>query len=212
LIRREKGELRHIDGYFPDQRNRVSWVHIEESRSLLILSTLGPDGETQEQAEVPLAHAHALLDVCAGQISYVRTAVPVGEHYVLVDEVMRPQNLHLVSVEFDSDEQARAFRPMAWFGPEVTRDPRFSNRSIALQGLDEVIDVPITDAQLNSLIDTLEGRILPPSQKRIAPPKSNQGPTAKPAGGYPGEKANLAELEAAMMREMESSLHRNRPG
>jgi CYTH domain-containing protein len=34
-------------------------------------------------------------------------------------------------VEFASEEEAAAFRPPGWFGPEVTDDPRYRNRSLA---------------------------------------------------------------------------------
>ncbi len=40
-----------------------------------------------------------------------------------------------VEVEFESIEQAREFAPPAWFGREVTLDRRYSNGSIAMNGL-----------------------------------------------------------------------------
>jgi hypothetical protein len=30
LIRREKGGLRHVEGFFPEQRDRSFWVRLEE--------------------------------------------------------------------------------------------------------------------------------------------------------------------------------------
>jgi CYTH domain-containing protein len=45
--------------------------------------------------------------------------------------------LVVAEVEFESLDAARAFRPPAWFGPEVTDDPRYANRSLALRGRPE---------------------------------------------------------------------------
>jgi adenylate cyclase len=36
-----------------------------------------------------------------------------------------------VEVEFDSEAAAGAFTPPAWFGPEITGHPRYSNRLLA---------------------------------------------------------------------------------
>ena len=69
------------------------------NQRLLILKTVGPDGETEDQTEIPLAHAHALLEVCAGEVDYTRTTLPIGEGHALVDEILRPRVLHLVTIE-----------------------------------------------------------------------------------------------------------------
>src|SRR3712207_4488749 len=174
LIQRERGGLRHVEGFFPERRDRSSWVRLEEGKGLLILKTVGSDGEAEDQTDIPVAHAYALLDVCAGEVDYTRTAVPISEGQALVDEILRPGVLQLVTMEFASEEEAGAFRPPEWFGPEVTADPRYTNQSLALHGLAEAPDIPLSDAALNSLIDTLEGRF--PAQARLAinRPKARQ--------------------------------------
>jgi hypothetical protein len=90
LIRRERGGLRHVEGFFPEQRGRSSWVRLEEDRGLLILKTVSPDGETEDQTDIPVGHAQALLDVCAGQVDYTRTVLPISEGHAPVDEIIRP--------------------------------------------------------------------------------------------------------------------------
>lgn len=40
-----------------------------------------------------------------------------------------------VEVEFASTEQSGSFQPPEWFGPELTGDPAYANRSLASQGL-----------------------------------------------------------------------------
>ena len=213
LIRRERGGLRHVEGFFPEQRDRSSWVRLEEDKGLLILKTAGPHGEVEDQTEIPVAHAHALLDVCAGEVDYTRTALPIGEGHALVDEIIRPRVLHLVTVEFASEGEARGFRPLEWFGPEVTADPRYTNQSIALRGLDEAPEIPLSDAALNSLIDTLEGRFPAQARMAITRPKAKQVPVTRAKAQTSGEtvKVNLDEIEQAMMREMEKTLQKGKP-
>jgi CYTH domain-containing protein len=213
LIRRERGGLRHVEGFFPEQRDRSSWVRLEEDRGLLILNTVGPDGEIKDQTEIPVAHAHALLEVCAGEVEYTRTVLSIGNGDALVDEIIRPRALHFVTVEFTSGEEAEAFRPLEWFGPEVTADPRYTNQAIALRGLDEAPKIPLSDAALNSLIDTLEGGFPAQAHKSITRPKAKKVPVTRAKAQTSGNavKVDLAEIEAAMMREMEKTLQKSKP-
>jgi CYTH domain-containing protein len=213
LIQRERGGLRYVEGFFPEQRDRSSWVRLEENKGLLILKTVGPDGEVEEQTDIPVGHAHALLDVCAGEVDYTQTAVPISEGHALVDEILRPRVLHLVTMEFASEEGAGAFRPPEWLGPEVTADPRYTNQSLALRGLAEAPDIPLSDAALNSLIDTLEGRFPAQARMAISRPRAKQVPVTRAKAQTSGDtvKVNLDEIEQAMMREMEKSLQNGKP-
>lgn len=213
LIRRERGGLRHVEGFFLEQRDRSSWIRLEEDRGLLILKTVGLHGEVEEQTEIPVGHAHALLEVCAGEVDYTRTAVPTSEGHALVDEIIRPRALHLVTTEFGTEEEARSFHPPEWFGPEVTADPRYANQSIALRGLAEAPEIPLSDAALNSLIDTLEGRFSAQARMAISRPRAKQVPVTRAKAQTSGEavKVNLDEIEQAMMGVMEKTLQKSKP-
>jgi CYTH domain-containing protein len=213
LIQRERGGLRHVEGFFPERRDRSSLVRLEENKGLLILKTVGPDGEAEDQTDIPVAHAHALLDVCAGEVDYTRTAVSISEGQALVDEILRPRVLHLVTMEFASEEEAGAFRPPEWFGPEVTADARYTNQSLALRGLAEAPEIPLSDAALNSLIDTLEGRFPAQARMAISRPRAKQVPVTRAKAQTSGEtvKVNLDEIEQAMIREMEKTPQKGKP-
>jgi CYTH domain-containing protein len=213
LIQRERGGLRHVEGFFPERRDRSSWVRVEENKGLLILKTVGPDGEAEDQTAIPVAHAHALLDVCAGEVDYTRTALPISEGHALVDEILRPRVLHLVTMEFASEEEAGAFRPPEWFGPEVTANPLYTNQSLALRGLAEAPEIPLSDAALDSLIDTLEGRFPAQARMAISRPRAKQVPVIRAKAQTGGEtvKVNLDEIEQAMMREMEKTSRKGKP-
>jgi CYTH domain-containing protein len=213
LIRRERGGLRHVEGFFPEQRDRSSWVRLEEEKGLLILRTVASHGEVEDQTEIPAAHAHALLDVCAGEVDYTRTALPISEGHALVDEIIRPRVLHLVTMEFDTGEEARGFHPLEWFGPEVTADPRYTTQAIALRGLDEVPEISLSDAALNSLIDTLDGHFPAQARAAVTRPKAKQVPVTRAKAQTKGDavKVNLDEIEEALRREMEKTPRKGNP-
>jgi hypothetical protein len=139
--------------------------------------------------------------------------VPIGVGHALVDEIISPRALHFVTMEFDTDEEARGFRPLEWFGPEVTADPRYTNRAIALRGLDEAPEIPLSDAALNSLIDTLEGRFPAQSRMAVTRPKAKQVPVTRAKAQTSGNtvKVDLDEIEHAMMRKMEKTLQKSKP-
>jgi CYTH domain-containing protein len=216
LIQRERGGLRQSEGFFPEQRDRSFWVRLEENRGLLILRTAGPHGEAEEQTEVPVGHAHALLDVCAGEIDYTRTRLRIGDRDALVDQFNRPRDLHFVTVEFDNEAEGREFHPLPWFGPEITAEARYSNQAIALRGIEQYQDAPLSNEALNSLLDTLENRFPIQPRKATNRPTSKQAPVTKtPVGPSKvdgrGVQVNLDDIEAAMMAEMERTLQKGSP-
>jgi hypothetical protein len=72
LIQKEREGERVREGYFPDQPPRNTYVQIEETHSSLILEA-GGDEVPEERADLPPAHAQALLAVSQSQAEYVRT-------------------------------------------------------------------------------------------------------------------------------------------
>ncbi|MBO1909491.1 hypothetical protein J4G37_32295 [Microvirga sp. 3-52] len=214
LIQRERGGLRQIEGFFPEQKERTSWVRLEENRALLILRSAGPYGDVEDEIDVPVMHAQALLDVCAGKIDYTRTMLSISDRVALIDQVVRPRALHFVTVEFDNAEAATGFAPLPWFGPEVTADCRFTYQALALRGLSETPDVLLSDAALDSLLDTLENRFMAQSRVAISHPTGKLVPEARVRVSAPaqanthGTKVDLTDIEAAMMREMERTVQK----
>lgn len=67
-----------------------------------------------------------------------RYRLEVGDHRCDIDVYAGPLNgLEVVEVEFASERDATAFEPPTWFGPEVTRDDRYANRTLAVSGRPE---------------------------------------------------------------------------
>jgi hypothetical protein len=70
--------------------------------------------------------------------------------------------------------EAKAFAAPSWFGPEVTEEPAFQNRAIALEGVPRAPEVPLSNAALDSLLDALENRIRPAPGYEAAFPRERQ--------------------------------------
>jgi CYTH domain-containing protein len=198
LIRKERGGNRVTEGHFPNQTDRSSFVVVEGDKGSLVLVHSGPGGPIEERTEVPRAHAEALLDVTPGKLDYLLTHLTVGTRDIQILRFVTPGPLDLISVPFESDEEARDFRPLSWFGPDVTTEVVYQNRSIALEGATQAPDVPMSNAALNSLLDTLENRYAAPRGYAPSRGEANAGqqrnaPPAAPAAPPAAERAAPAQ-------------------
>jgi CYTH domain-containing protein len=163
LLRRDRGGGRVTEGHFPNQTGRSSHVHLDGDASSLVLLTTADNGSpVEERTEVPRAHAEALLDVAPGKVDYARTRLNAAGREIWIDRFVTPGPLDLIQVNFDNQEEASRFSPPAWFGPEVTSDEAYQTRSIALNELPQVPDVPLSNAALDGLLDALENRFSSP--------------------------------------------------
>jgi CYTH domain-containing protein len=197
LLAQERGGRHVTEGYFPDRHGRSLHVRVEEGTGSLILVTTGPGEAVEAGAALPLAQAEALLELAAGGLAYRRTGT------ASVRRIMAPGVLDLVTVSFEHEEQARAFQPLAWFGPEVTADLGYQNRSLALAGLPCVPEVELTDAALNSLLGKLEDQ----SAQRLVEPSAT---IPRPPRLEVEEEAEDPSIEDSVIRELERSLRPKR--
>ena len=126
LAARAGGGTRLVEGYFPAVGERRTSIQIEGERAVLVV-TNAPDEGGGERAEIPRGHAEALLAATAGRIDCLRTSLAIGQRASLV-RIVSPGLLDLVTVNFDSNEAARAFAPPAWLGPEISDEPGLSGR------------------------------------------------------------------------------------
>ncbi|MBM6595171.1 hypothetical protein [Microvirga pudoricolor] len=198
LIRKERGGNRVTEGYFPNQADRSSYVYLDGEQSSLVLITTGAGMPVEERTDVPRPHAEALLDVTPGKVDYVRSVLTVGNHDIRISRFVTPGPLDLISVEFERDEDARDFRAPSWFGPEVTADQAYHNRSIALEGLPQAPEIPLTNAALNTLLDIFENRYAAPRGGYGAPqPSSRQEATRQEPAPEPQRRASSNQRPAA---------------
>jgi CYTH domain-containing protein len=157
LIEKERGGERVLEGYFPDQPHQNAYVQVEEHRGGLFLLSNSPEGSIENRADIPSAHAQALLAVAAGRVNYIRTSLSFGPYEIQLQRFAEPDPLDLISVEVEQDDQA--FQPLSWFGPEVSAERAYQRRRMALDGLPAVPEVEVTNEALNSLLDVLENRL-----------------------------------------------------
>jgi adenylate cyclase len=72
------------------------------------------------------------------RVSKTRFEVPVGALTAELDQYSDElAGLMTVEVEFPSVAEASVFNPPEWFGRELTEDPRYANRCLAVDGLAE---------------------------------------------------------------------------
>ncbi|WP_243370604.1 hypothetical protein [Microvirga solisilvae] len=131
---------------------------VDGEKGSLVLVHAGANGPVEERTEVPRAHAEALLDVTPGKLDYLLTHLTVGTRDIQIARFVTPGPFDMISVSFESEDEARDFRPLSWFGPDVTKETAYQNRAIALNGPPQMPEVPLSNAALNSLLDTLENR------------------------------------------------------
>ncbi|MFE1600773.1 hypothetical protein [Methylobacterium sp. ID0610] len=160
LIRKERGASRITEGYFPPQAGRTSFVRVDGAQCHLVLVTTDEAGVAgEERTEVPRAHGDALLDVCAGKAAYDRTVIALGNgRDALIDRYTAPGALDVVTVAFGEPGEASGFTPPAWFGAEVTTDPAYQGPALALQGVPQPGEIPLSNAALDAVLDLVEHR------------------------------------------------------
>jgi CYTH domain-containing protein len=158
LIERERGGQLVRQGFFPDRTGRSTHVQVSGGTGRLILVSHHAAGPLEEPAEISRAQAEALLDLTAGQTEYLSIPIDIGSHSATIQRFVTPTPLDLISIAFRQDKMARKFQPPVWFGPEVTSEPTYQVRSLALTGLPSTPEVEVTDAALNSLLDALGDR------------------------------------------------------
>jgi len=166
VIEKERGGHQVTEGYFADQPRGNTYVRLEEGIGSLVLVRHGSGERVEEPTDLPRSQTEALLDLTPGGVTYRRIPLSFGPSRAQVLRFTAPGSLDLVSVEFN--DHARDFQPLPWFGLEVTTEPSYQNRSLALAGLPERRKVELTDAALASLLDTLENRVVawhPPQQR-----------------------------------------------
>ena len=113
---------------------------------------------SEEQADLPPAHAQALLALSQGQLEYLHTRLSIGSHEIQALHSSGPvPSIWWRSPVPPRDEQD--LPPLPWFGPEVSAEPAYQRRRLALDGAPDASELDVTNAALNSLLDLLEDRV-----------------------------------------------------
>ena len=116
-------------------------VRVRDRGGTRVLGVKG--GRGLERSEVEVEIDGATFDelwalASARRIDKTRYRLPAGGHTAEVDVYAGPlEGLMVAEVEFPDRAEADAFTPPAWFGDELTGDPRWSNAALATDGAPE---------------------------------------------------------------------------
>jgi CYTH domain-containing protein len=195
LIRKEQGVVgRIVEGYFPARPDRDHFVSIEPGRCYLVLAPTKEGSGAEERTDVPRSQAEALMAVCAGKVGFECTIVGLrGGKPALLQRFIAPGVLDLLSVEFEEGEDANAFVPPAWFGPEATQNAAYDRGSLARVGLPTPEEIPLSNAMLDELLHMLEEGVTA-AQLCRAPPQ--RAPDTRPVSGHTEESSQANQLSA----------------
>lgn len=89
-------------------------------------------GLTREEVEVSISEGlYRQITEVHGAVALTKRRV-TAEWKGIVLEIDRYDQIDFIvlEVEFESEEQALAFAPPAWFGPDISTDKRYSNKKV----------------------------------------------------------------------------------
>jgi CYTH domain-containing protein len=112
-------------------------VRRKGDRHLLTIKSGSGRVRVEEELEIDERRFDALWKLTDGRrIAKTRHRVPLGGGLTAEVDVYEGELAGLVvaEVEFDSAEDADAFAAPQWLGREVTDDPRYGNRALAVDG------------------------------------------------------------------------------
>jgi hypothetical protein len=160
LVKRERMAIPIIEGHFPDQSERRSFVRLEGDHCVLMLEDRDAEGASEEErSEVSRAQGEVLLDVCAGKVVFERIALDAPNGVKIhIDRFTSPVAASFVEIVFADPTAASAFRPPIWMGAELGAEDVGDPRRIALGGKPKLFEGPIHNAALESLLDLLDHR------------------------------------------------------
>jgi CYTH domain-containing protein len=170
LLEKERGGHLVQQGFFPEGTGRSTHVQVSAEAGHLVLVSNPSASPLEEPAEISRSQAEALLDLAAGRTEYLSASLTIVSHTAAIQRFVTPGPLDLISMTFKHDKPARKFQPPAWFGPEVTSDPSYQSRAMALAGLPSTPEVEVTNEALNSLLDALDGHaeVIQPQPTQVA--------------------------------------------
>jgi CYTH domain-containing protein len=205
LIEKERGSHLVRQGFFPNRTGRSAHVQVTGETGHLILVSQPSTSPLEEPAEIPRPQAEALLELTAGQTEYLSIPIDIGSHSATIQRFVTPTPLDLISIAFRQDKMARKFQPPVWFGPEVTSDPTYQVRSLALTGLPSTPEMEVTDAALHRLLDALGDRDGEPQPQPtwVAPEPETSEPILNPEAERELDGLNI---EDSVIRELARSL------
>lgn len=129
---------RILQGYLALEEGVEVRVRRRGTRAFLTIKSGGGRARLEEELEIDDGRFGRLWPLTEGRrVRKTRTNIPLGGGLVVELDVYADAHDGLVvaEVEFPSEQAADAFEPPPWLGREVTDDPRYKNRALALDGI-----------------------------------------------------------------------------
>lgn len=124
-------------GYIALEEGVEVRVRRRGTRAFLTIKSSGARTRLEEELEIDDARFGRLWPLTEGRrVRKTRTYVPIGDGLTVELDVYAGahEGLVVAEVEFTTEPAADAFEPPPWLGREVTDDPRYKNRALALDG------------------------------------------------------------------------------
>jgi CYTH domain-containing protein len=130
----ESARIRSIDRGSSDNHKEI-----DERKYILTIKKGSGLVRSETEVYIPASTFYTLWPTTAGaQLEKMRIKIPLeGQSLIAEYDIFEGplSGLEMVEVEFATEEQAIAFVPPKWFGPELTLDKQYSNLSLAINGL-----------------------------------------------------------------------------
>ncbi|MDF7801241.1 CYTH domain-containing protein [Pontiellaceae bacterium B1224] len=130
-----------LQGYITEPDDSVE-VRLRQKGSTYILTCKTGQGMTREEQESEIGEDlfQQFWPLTVGRrVCKVRYKVALPNALMAEIDIFEDSlaGLKLCEVEFPDEASALAFVPPAWFGREVTEDPAYKNKQLAIHGLAE---------------------------------------------------------------------------
>ena len=112
--------------------NTAPVIRIRKQDDEYILTYKGGGMMSREEYNLPLneqSYQHLLTKADGNIITKTRFMIPIHDGLTAELDIFEGkfEGMLLVEVEFESENQAISFTPPAWFGEDVTRNPKYHN-------------------------------------------------------------------------------------
>ena len=130
------GEQKLIkQGYVLLDKNKQLRIRVIDHKAFLCLKYTKNKIRDEYEYEIPLIDALEILSKCKYKLEKIRTTLSPHQGEYVVDIDTYPNGLTVAEVEFKSQEACDSFKPIDWFGPEITGLKEYSNITLAKQKL-----------------------------------------------------------------------------
>jgi adenylate cyclase len=130
------GERKLIkQGYVLLEKNKQLRVRVIDHQSFICLKYTKGDVRDEYEYEIPLLDGLEILGKCKFKLEKVRNIISPHNHQYVIDIDTYPNGLVVAEVEFKTKEDFDNFKPLDWFGKEITGVKEYSNITLAKQKL-----------------------------------------------------------------------------